>query len=33
MTAKAIQHIFDDKNYNENFKVYVECKLVERNSI
>ena len=33
MTAKAIQHIFDDKNYNENYKVYVECKLVERNSI
>ena len=33
MTTKAIQHIFDDKNYNENYKVYVECKLVERNSI
>ena len=33
MTGKAIQHIFDDKNYDENYKVYVECKLVERNSI
>ena len=33
MTAKSIQHIFDDKNYDENYKVYVECKLVERNSI
>ena len=33
MTVKAIQHIFDNKNYDENYKVYVECKLVERNSI
>ena len=33
MTGKAIQHIFDDKNYDENYKIYVECKLVERNSI
>ena len=33
MTSKAIHHIFDNKNYDENYKVYVECKLVERNSI
>ena len=33
MTGKAIQHIFDNKNYDENYKLYVECKLVERNSI
>ena len=33
MTGKAIQHIFDDKNYDENYKIYVECKLIERNSI
>ena len=33
MTSKAIEHIFGDKNYNENYKVYVDCKLVERNSI
>jgi len=33
MTAKSIQHIFDTKNYDENYKVYVNCNLVERNSI
>ena len=33
MTKKAIHHIFDNKNYDENFKVYVACEVVERNSI
>jgi hypothetical protein len=33
MTAKAIQHVFDNKNYDENFKVYVECDVVERYSV
>ena len=33
MTKKAITHIFDDKNYDENFKIFVDCNLVERNSI
>jgi len=33
MTSKAIQHIFDDKNYNENFKIFVDCDLIERSSI
>ena len=33
MTKKAIIHIFDDKNYDENFKIFVDCNLVERNSI
>ena len=33
MTEKAIQHIFDDKNYDENFKIFVDCNLVARHSI
>ena len=33
MTEKAIQHIFDDKNYDENFKIFVDCNLVIRHSI
>ena len=33
MTTKAIQHIFDDKKYDENFKLFIDCDLVERNSI
>ena len=33
MTSKSILHIFDDKNYDENFKIYVDCNLVERDSI
>jgi len=33
MTSKAIQHIFDDKNYNENFKIFVDCDLIKRSSI
>ena len=32
MTSKAIQHIFDDKNYDENFKIFVDCDLIIRNS-
>ena len=32
MTSKAIQHIFDDKNYDENFKIFVDCDLIQRNS-
>jgi len=32
MTSKAIQHIFDEKNYDENFKIFVDCDLVQRNS-
>ncbi len=32
MTSKAIQHIFDEKNYDENFKIFVECDLIQRNS-
>jgi len=33
MTSKAIHHIFNAKNYDENFKIFVNCDLVERNSI
>ncbi len=33
MTQKAINHVFDDKNYDENFKIFVDCNLVERNSL
>ena len=33
MTKKAILHIFDGKTYDDNFKIYVDCELVERNSI
>ena len=33
MTAKAIQHVFDNKNYDENFKVSVNCDVIERNSV
>ena len=33
MTSKAIQHIFDAKKYDENFKLFIDCDLVERNSI
>tara|TARA_Y100001970_G_scaffold186652_1_gene226998 strand:- start:357 stop:1355 length:999 start_codon:yes stop_codon:yes gene_type:complete len=33
MTKKAILHIFDNKKYDENFKIYVDCELVLRNSI
>ena len=32
MTSKAIYHILDDKNYDENFKIFVDCDLIERNS-
>ena len=32
MTSKAIQHIFDEKNYDENFKIFVDCDLIQRNS-
>ena len=32
MTSKAIQHIFDNKNYDENFKIFVDCDLIQRNS-
>ena len=32
MTSKAIHHILDDKNYDENFKIFVDCDLIERNS-
>ena len=33
MTSKAVQHIFDDKSYDENFKIFVNCDLIKRNSI
>ena len=33
MTKKAILHIFDDKKYDDNFKIHVDCNLVKRNSI
>lgn len=33
MTKKAVLHIFDNKKYDENFKIYVDCELVDRNSI
>jgi hypothetical protein len=33
MTAKAIQHVFDNKNYDENFKVSVNCDVIERKSV
>ena len=33
MTKKAVLHIFDDKKYDENFKIFVDCNLVERNSV
>ena len=33
MTKKAVLHIFDNKKYDENFKIFVDCNLVERNSI
>ena len=33
MTAKSLQHIFDKKNYDENYKIFVDCKLINRNSI
>lgn len=33
MTKKAVIHIFDGKKYDDNFKIYVDCELVERNSI
>lgn len=33
MTKKAVQHIFDNKQYDENFKIFVDCNLFERNSI
>lgn len=33
MTSKAIQLIFNNKNYDENFKIYVDCDLVERDSV
>ncbi len=33
MTKKAVLHIFDGKKYDDNFKIYVDCELVERNSI
>ena len=33
MTSKAIQHVFDNKNYDENFKVSVNCDVIERKSV
>ena len=33
MTSKAIHHIFENKLYNENFKIFVDCNLVERKSV
>ena len=32
MTQKAIYHIFNEKRYDENFKIFVNCDLVKRNS-
>ena len=32
MTAKALQHVFDNKKYDENFKVYVDCDIIKRSS-
>ena len=33
MTEKAIVHVLEEKNYDENFKIYVDCNLIERKSI
>ena len=32
MTRKAIYHVFNEKRYDENFKVFVDCDLVKRDS-
>ena len=33
MTAKAIQHVFDNRNYDENFIVSVNCDVIEGMSV
>ena len=33
MTTKALEHVLDNKNYDENYIVHVDCKITKRNSI